>query len=141
MLFLQLFAEENFDTGKFSYFHYGEKFYQFQSHPFGIFASESSNRCYFTSDFVLDKNSFSDSGHVAYKFPNDMIWPGGYENSTFFIVNSPSFNFPQDNNFKKIDPTETQDDSIFLEFDLVHGLNTFVANSTEFWDSQNVASN
>ena len=65
-----------------------------------------------------------------------MIWPGVYENSTFFIVNSPSFNFPQDNNFKKIIPTETQDDSIFLEFDLVHGLNTFVANSTGFWDSQ-----
>jgi len=130
------FSEDDFDTGRFSYFHYGEKFYQYKYHPFGTLASESFSRCYFTSDFVLDGNSFPESGYVSYKFPNDMVWPGGYANSTFFVISSPSFNFPEDNDFERIIPTKTEDDSIVLEFDLVPGLNTFLANSTAFWDSQ-----
>ncbi len=130
------FSEDNFDIGRFSYFHYGEKFYQYKYYPFGTLASESSSRCYFTSDFVLDKNSFSEPGHVMYKFPNDMVWPGGYANSTFFVMSSPSFNFPEDNNFERIIPTKTEEGSIVLEFNLVPGLNTFLANSTAFWDSQ-----
>ena len=132
----QGFLEDDFDTGRFSYFHYGEKFYQFKYHPSGTLTGDSSSRCHFTSNFILDENSFSESGYVIYKFPNDMVWPGGYENSTFFVVSSPSFNFPKDNNFEKIIPTKTKDGDIVLEFDLVPGLNTFVANSTAFWDSQ-----
>jgi len=129
------FSEIDFDTGRFSYFPYGEKFYQYKSHPLGTPASESYNRCHFTSDFVLSKNSFSDSGNVIYRFPDNMVWPGGYENSTFYVVRSPSFNFPEDHTFEKLTPTKT-DDSIVLEFDIIIGLNTFVANSTAFWDVQ-----
>ena len=129
------FPENDFDIGRFSDLHYGEKFYQYQYHPLGTLAASSSDRCHFTSSFVLNGNSFSESGNVIYRFPDDMIWPGGYENSTFYIVRSPSFNFPEDNNFEKLTPTKT-DDSIVLEFDIVTGLNTFVANSTAFWDSQ-----
>lgn len=129
------FSEIDFDTGRFSYFQYGEKFYQYKSQPLGAPASESYNRCHFTSDFVLSNSSFSDSGNVIYRFPNDMVWPGGYKNSTFYVVRSPSFDFPEDHKFEKLTPTKT-DSSIVLEFDIITGLNTFVANSTAFWDSQ-----
>ncbi|BDQ30315.1 hypothetical protein NZNM25_10410 [Nitrosopumilus zosterae] len=133
---VQGFSDDGFDTGRFSDFHYGEKFYQYQYQPFGALVGDSSSRCHFTSDFILSENSLSESGHAKYKFPNDMIWPGGYESSTFFIINSPSFNFPADNNFEKIIPSQAKDGSVILEFDLVPGLNTFLANSTAFWDSQ-----
>ena len=129
------FSGIDFDTGRFSYLPYGEKFYQYKSQPLGAPASESYTRCHFTSDFVLSKSSFSDSGNVIYRFPDDMVWPGGYENSTFYIVRSPSFNFPEDHKFEKLTPAKT-DGSIVLEFDIITGLNTFVANSTAFWDPQ-----
>ncbi|MCV0409656.1 hypothetical protein [Nitrosopumilus sp.] len=133
---VQSFSEDGFDTGRFSDFHYGEKFYQYKYYPIDALVEDSSNRCHFTSDFILDKNSISESGYVKYKFPNNMNWPGGYENSTYYIISSPSFNFPEDNRFEKIIPTKTEDGSIILEFDLMPGLNTFLANSTAFWDSQ-----
>ncbi|MDH3278838.1 MAG: pentapeptide repeat-containing protein [Nitrosopumilus sp.] len=129
------FSEKGFDTGRFGYLTYGEKFYQYKSEPLGAPAAESYDRCHFTSSFVLDENSFSESGNVIYRFPDDMVWPGGYDNSTFYIVRSPSFNFPDDNNFEKLTPTKT-DYGTVLEFEIVTGLNTFVANSTAFWDSQ-----
>lgn len=129
------FSENNFDTGQFSYLPYGEKFYQYKYQPLGTLVEDSADRCHFTSSFVLDENSLSDSGNVIYKFPKDMVWPGGYENSTFYVVRSPSFNFPEDNHFEKLTPTKTED-SVVLEFEIGTGLNTFVANSTVFWDSQ-----
>ena len=130
-------SEEKFETGRFNYLHHGEKFYQYSYQPFGVLGGDSANRCHFTSDFVLSENSLSNTGHVKYIFPKDMIWPGGYDNSTFYIVNSPSFNFPDDNNFEKIIPTKTKEGDLIFEFELEYGLNTFVANSTEFWDSKN----
>ena len=129
-------SEYEFDTGRFNYIHHGEKFYQYSYQPFGVLGGDSSNRCYFTSDFILDKNSFSQPGHVKYVFPNDMIWPGGYENSTFYIVRSPSFGFEDDKTYEKIIPTKTKQNDTVIEFTLVPGLNTFVANSTLFWDSK-----
>ena len=129
------FSEDDFETGQFYYFHQGAKFYQYAYHPFGILGGDSSNRCHFTSDFVLSEDSLSETGHVKYVFPNDMIWPGGYANSTFYIVKSPSFNFPADNNFEKMIPSITKDNDLVFEFDLDYGLNTFVANHTTFWDS------
>ncbi len=129
------FSEIDFDTGRFSYLPYGEKFYQYKSQPFGALAGDSSSRCHFTSSFVLSKESLSESGNILYRFPKDMVWPGGYENSTFYIVRSPSFNFPEDNHFERLTPTKTED-SIVLEFEIGTGLSTFVANSTTFWDTQ-----
>ena len=129
------FSEKDFETGRFSDIHYGEKFYQYKSEPFGALAADSASRCHFTSSFVLSSDSPSKSGNTMYRFPSDMIWPGGYENSTFYIARSPSFNFQEDNHFEKLTPTKT-DDGMVLEFETVTGLNTFVVNSTAFWDSQ-----
>lgn len=144
-----VFAQEDFDvmysiydlsegdgTGHLTDFHYGEKFYQYKYHPFGTLSGESAARCYFAVDFVLDGNSPQGSGHAVYKFPEDMVWSGMYENSTFYIVRSPSFNFPEDHNFEKLNPIKTRDNSMVIEFDLLEGLNTFIVNSTEFWDYQ-----
>ena len=143
-----VFAQEDFDvihsayfsedsnTGRFTDFHYGEKFYQYKYHPFGALSGESATRCYFTVDFVLDGNSLLGPGHALYKFPEDMVWPGMYESSTFYIVRSPSYNFPEDHNFEKLSPIKTGDNSVILEFDLLEGLNTFIVNSTQFWDYQ-----
>ncbi|MGD8432274.1 MAG: hypothetical protein PVG23_06860, partial [Nitrosopumilaceae archaeon] len=129
-------SEDSFDIGRFSYLPYGVKFYQYEYQPFGVLSSESFSRCYFTADFVLGNGAYSDSGHVTYKFPKDMRWPGGYDNSTFYVVRSPSFNFPEDNHFEKIIPSKDENGNRVLEFNLVLGLNTFVANHTLFWDSQ-----
>lgn len=128
------FSEKDFETGRFSY-PYGEKFYQYKYEPFGALAEESFSRCHFTSSFVLSNDSPSESGNVIYKFPRDMVWPGGHENSTFYIARSSSFNFPEDSHFEKLTPTKTNDGMV-LEFKIVTGLNTFVANSTALWDSQ-----
>ena len=131
------FSEDEFETKRFNYLHHGEKFYLHAYEPFGVAGGDSSNRCYFTSYFVLGDSSPSKEGHVKYMFPEDMIWPGGYANSTFYVVKSPSFIFPEDNNFEKIIPTKTKEGYMVFEFGLEYGLNTFVANSTSFWDSKN----
>ena len=61
------FSEKDFETGRFSY-PYGEKFYQYKSESLGALIAGSTSRCHFKSSFVLDKNFFSESGNVAYKF-------------------------------------------------------------------------
>lgn len=135
--FIQGFSEDGFEVGSFGYPPYGEKFYHYQYQPFGALSGDSFSRCYFTSDFVLTDNFSSESGHVIFKFPKDTVWPGAYENSTFYVIRSPSFNFPEDNKFEKIIPNKAENGNLVFEFDLVKGLNTFVANYTAFWDSQN----
>ena len=135
--FIQGFSEDGFEVGSFGYPPYGEKFYHYQYQPFGALSGDSFSRCYFTSDFVLTDNFSSESRHVIFKFPKDTVWPGAYENSTFYVLRSPSFNFPEDNKFEKIIPNKAENGDLVFEFDLVKGLNTFVANYTAFWDSQN----
>lgn len=134
---IQDFSEDGFDVGSFDYLPYGERFYHYQYHPFGALSGDSFSGCYFTSDFVFSENSLSESGYVIFKFPSDTVWPGAYENSTFYVVRSPSFNFPEDNKFERIVPNKTENGDLVFEFDLDIGLNTFVANHTAFWDSQN----
>ena len=75
---------------------------------------------------------------IILKFPNDLFWPGMYENSTFYSLKNHFAKFDENGNnitpkivWEKIEP-DRGDDFTTLEFDLKGEVSHFVVNMTKY---------
>ena len=135
-IFSVMFIQEGFSEeeaivkGSYMHFPIGEKFFDYKTEPRLLLAEELQNRCWFSSTFVNQNNA----GSVFYKFPQDMIWPGANEKSTFFLITTNTTSFLDERHFQKITPTYT-DDHIILDFEIPKGVSQLLINSTQYLES------
>ena len=127
----ETFAEES-EMIQSSYMHFpvGEKFFQYKTNPPLVLAEEVQNRCWFTSTFVNQE----ESGEVVYQFPKDMIWPGAYDNSTFFLISYETADMRDGKSFQKITP-QYLNEKIILKFEIQKGISQLLVNSTNYFES------
>ena len=122
--------EESLTQGSYMHFPIGEKFFEYNTQPRLTLAEELQNRCWFSSTFVNQ----NEAGNVFYKFPQDMIWPGAEDRSTFFLITTNTTSFLDEKNFQKITPTFTEE-YLILDFEIPKGVSQLLINSTQYLDS------
>lgn len=135
-LFSAMFIQEGFSQeetllkGSYMHFPIGEKFFEYNTGSKLLLAEELQNRCWFSSTFVNQ----NDVGSVFYKFPQDMIWPGANEKSTFYLITANTTSFLNEKTFEKITPTYTGE-HVILDFEIPKGLSQLLVNSTQYLES------
>lgn len=74
--------EEGYLAETYSLMPFGSKHFFYKSEPMPRIGEISMSRCMFSATFLPEDKPV----HMTMKFPNDLIWPGMYDNSTFFSV-------------------------------------------------------
>ena len=80
---VRLMEEEGYYAEPYSLMPFGSKHFFFKSDPMPNIGEISNSRCMFSATFIpIDGKPVQ----MSMKFPNDLVWPGMYDNSTFFSV-------------------------------------------------------
>ena len=80
---VRLMEEEGYYAEPYSLMPFGSKHFFFKSDPMPSIGEISNSRCMFSATFLpIDGKPVQ----MSMKFPNDLVWPGMYDNSTFFSV-------------------------------------------------------
>ena len=79
----RLLEDEGYYAEPYSLMPFGNKHFFFKSDPMPGIGEISNSRCMFSATFLpIDGKPVQ----MTMKFPNDLVWPGMYDNSTFFSV-------------------------------------------------------
>ncbi len=76
-------AEEGYFAESYSLMPFGNKHFFYKSEPMPNIGEISMSRCMFSATFLPKDGQ---PVHMTMKFPHDLIWPGMYDNSTFFSI-------------------------------------------------------
>jgi hypothetical protein len=138
--------DEGYIKQEYALMPYGFKDYFVKVEPPTAIGSLENSRCLFTATFPL---RFEETAHVSMKFPRDLEWAGGYDNSTFFVVDGRSFSYTDESKktttanepfvFHTIEPV-LDPDYIGIDFTLGGGLKHLVINSTNVFEQDNMTS-
>ena len=80
---VRLMEEEGYYAEPYPLMPFGSKHFFFKSDPMPNIGEISNSRCMFSATFLpIDGKPVQ----MSMKFPNDLVWPGMYDNSTFFSV-------------------------------------------------------
>ena len=80
---VRLMEEEGYYAEPYSLMPFGSKHFFFKSDPMPSIGEISNSRCMFSATFLP---IYGKPVQMSMKFPNDLVWPGMYDNSTFFSV-------------------------------------------------------
>lgn len=125
--------EQGYVVEPYSIMPFGDKHFFYKTEKQAYPAETNFSRCVMSATILTDYFPTS----MIMKFPSDLIWPGMYENSTFFVIKN-IFPLQTDENGNKIYPEEGFEkiqpirDSHFatLEFDLKDKINHVIVNFT-----------
>ena len=80
---IKLIEEEGYYAEPYSLMPFGNKHFLYKSDPIATVGEISNSRCMFSATFLpIDGKPVQ----MTMKFPNDLVWPGMYDNSTFFSI-------------------------------------------------------
>ena len=76
--------EQGYHAKEYPIMPFGAKYFFYKSDkPEHYLGDIAFNRCAMFATYPIKEG---ESVNVSMKFPNDLIWPGGYDNSTFFVT-------------------------------------------------------
>lgn len=121
-----ILIEQGYYVESYSIMPFGDKHFFFKADKNHGLSETSFGRCLMYATFV-PRDSIP--MQMTMKFPNDLIWPGMYDNSTFFSVKSESGAHAPPMEWEKIEPVRDSDFTT-LEFDLKGEVNHIIINIT-----------
>jgi len=127
--------EQGYYVEPYSIMPFGNKHFFFKSDKNPNLSDTSFSRCSMSATFLLEDDV---PMYMIMKFPNDLIWPGMYENSTFYLIKNHFTTTDKDGSlvipemvWKKIEPIRDSDFTT-LEFDLVGEVSHVIVNMTSY---------
>ena len=134
--------EDGYYAESYSLIPFGNKHFFYKSDNMPEIGEISNSRCMFSATFLLKDQI---PIQMSMKFPADLIWPGMYDNSTFFSIKDQFasyvdeygktiINDQRELEYEKIIPTRDSDFTT-IDFELKGEVSHVVINMTTYPDS------
>ena len=134
--------EEGYHAHQYAVLPFGDKhFFQKTDNPLSL-AEVATGRCLMYATYPIREGESVD---VTMKFPNDLVWPGMHDNSTFFLTKGGHHGYTDESGntvtkntevvWERIVPT-VDSEFITVEFELRDEIGSLTVNSTALPDLQ-----